>query len=200
MSDAQNKFVEDLMGEVHTIVDMLIDKNKKYGDAALNPKQTFSSASPIELINVRIDDKLSRIANRQNNEDEDPELDLIGYLLIKRVAVKRFKEANEAKALKTAAKDEANRQNSAWQPQAQKIPEPLPAAPVAPANPVPYIGPLPLMPIDPPTLAPMRAATPSSKDACPVVRNGRYYFANGKCVNCGATIPATNLGEGMCNE
>ena len=68
---------------------MLIAKNRKYGDAALNPNQIFSSVPPMELINVRLDDKLSRIRNRQNDEDEDVELDLIGYLLLKQIAKKR---------------------------------------------------------------------------------------------------------------
>lgn len=34
---------------------------------------------------MRIDDKLSRIANRQNDEDEDLEIDLIGYLILKQI-------------------------------------------------------------------------------------------------------------------
>lgn len=68
------------------IADLLKSKNRKYGDAALNPKRIFSKADTIEQLNVRIDDKLSRIANRQNDEDEDVELDLIGYLILKRIA------------------------------------------------------------------------------------------------------------------
>jgi hypothetical protein len=32
-----------------------------------------------------MDDKLSRIMNRQDDEDEDPENDLIGYLILHRV-------------------------------------------------------------------------------------------------------------------
>lgn len=68
---------------------LLLEKNKKYGDAALNPKRIFAQSDAVELINVRIDDKLSRIANRQHNEDEDPELDLLGYLLLKRIALMR---------------------------------------------------------------------------------------------------------------
>jgi hypothetical protein len=68
------------------IADLLKSKNRKYGDAALNPKRIFSKSDTIEQLNVRIDDKLSRIANRQNDEDEDVELDLIGYLILKRIA------------------------------------------------------------------------------------------------------------------
>lgn len=86
---AQEEFKNDLAIVICKLQEMLIDKNAKYGDAALNPNQIFSSASPQELINIRIDDKLSRIKNRQNNEDEDPELDLLGYLILKRIAMLR---------------------------------------------------------------------------------------------------------------
>lgn len=68
------------------IQDMLLEKNRKYGNSAIEPLRIFSKADPIEQINVRIDDKLSRITSAQTDDDEDPELDLIGYLILKRVA------------------------------------------------------------------------------------------------------------------
>ena len=69
--------------------DMLIMKNKAYGDAAANPLRVFSKCATLEQINVRIDDKLSRIARGQSTENvpEDTELDLIGYLILKRVII-----------------------------------------------------------------------------------------------------------------
>lgn len=92
-TDPQTQFSQDLNAVLESIHEVLIEKNRKYGDAALNPNQTFSSCSAIELINVRIDDKLSRIRNRQNDEDEDPELDLLGYLLLKQIAKRRAQQA-----------------------------------------------------------------------------------------------------------
>lgn len=65
---------------------MLIEKNRKYGDAAINPIRCFSKASPSEQLLVRIDDKLSRIRNAQTDEDEDPINDLIGYLILLKIA------------------------------------------------------------------------------------------------------------------
>lgn len=65
---------------------LLVEKNRKYGASALNPKRIFSKASAIEQLKVRIDDKLSRMANRQNDDDEDPEWDLMGYLVLLRIA------------------------------------------------------------------------------------------------------------------
>jgi len=60
---------------------------KAYGDSAVNPVRIFSKASAEEQINVRIDDKLSRILRGEEIENvpEDTELDLIGYLILKRV-------------------------------------------------------------------------------------------------------------------
>ena len=65
---------------------ILLAKNRKYGDSAVHPIRVFSKADPLEQINVRLDDKLSRLINRQADEDEDIELDLIGYLILKRSA------------------------------------------------------------------------------------------------------------------
>ena len=81
------KFETVLNQEVDLIYKMLCDKNRKYGNSALEPKRIFSKSSTIEQLNVRIDDKISRIASRQVDDTEDAELDLIGYLLIKRVAI-----------------------------------------------------------------------------------------------------------------
>jgi len=65
---------------------MLIEKNRKYGDSAINPLRCFSKATPSEQLLVRIDDKLSRIRNAQTDEDEDPINDLIGYLILLKVS------------------------------------------------------------------------------------------------------------------
>ena len=80
---------EAIIEECNAIKGMLLDKNRKYGDSALSPVRVFSRADTIEQINVRIDDKLSRIKSGQADDDEDAEKDLIGYLILKRVARKR---------------------------------------------------------------------------------------------------------------
>jgi hypothetical protein len=74
------------------IADMLIEKNRSYGDSALNPVRIFSKdASNIEQLNVRLDDKLSRLLRGNGNHfNEDVEKDLVGYLVLKRVAVRRI--------------------------------------------------------------------------------------------------------------
>ena len=63
---------------------MLKDKNRAYGNSFSDPVRIFSKATPEDGLNIRIDDKLSRIARGQN-AGEDAELDLIGHLILKRV-------------------------------------------------------------------------------------------------------------------
>ena len=65
------------------IEELLVEKNKKYGDSALKPVQVFSKANAQDGICMRIDDKLKRIANSGLNDDtEDTLLDLVGYLVL----------------------------------------------------------------------------------------------------------------------
>lgn len=68
------------------IKEMLLEKNRKYGDSALNPTRIFAKSDSVEQIKVRIDDKLNRLKNAQGDEDEDVVLDLMGYLVLLRVA------------------------------------------------------------------------------------------------------------------
>ena len=70
--------------------EMLLAKNEKYGDSALSPKRIFSQSSSMEQIMVRIDDKLSRIASTKalGGPDEDTLSDLIGYLVLLKVAAR----------------------------------------------------------------------------------------------------------------
>ena len=68
------------------IKEMLLEKNRKYGNSALEPIRIFSKADSIEQIKVRIDDKLNRLLSGQMDEDEDVCLDLIGYLILLMIA------------------------------------------------------------------------------------------------------------------
>ena len=68
------------------IRDLLIAKNKKYGNSALEPLGVFSQLSAKEGLLVRIDDKLKRIKNGSlNKDDEDVINDLIGYLVLLKI-------------------------------------------------------------------------------------------------------------------
>lgn len=89
-----NQFAADVDAVLSTIRETLIEKNRKYGDSALNPVRIFSKASADEQIRVRLDDKLKRIANQQADEDEDAELDTLGYIILLKIAQKRKKHVS----------------------------------------------------------------------------------------------------------
>lgn len=71
------------------IEEMLIAKNRAYGNSVSNPLRVFSKATTMEQVNVRLDDKLSRLARGHEYAHEDTILDLIGYLILRRVLQKR---------------------------------------------------------------------------------------------------------------
>lgn len=79
-------FKEKVFSITDGIAEMLIEKNIKYGNSALEPKRIFSKADSTEQIKVRIDDKLSRIANQNLEDDEDVIQDLIGYLVLLKIS------------------------------------------------------------------------------------------------------------------
>lgn len=81
LTDSQRKIVE----VCDEIKNLLLEKNRKYGDSALNPVRIFSKADAKEQIKVRIDDKLNRLMNQQVDDHEDTVIDLIGYLILYQV-------------------------------------------------------------------------------------------------------------------
>ena len=82
----------DIAAECDAIAEMLLAKNAAYGDSALSPLRVFSHADNAEQLRVRIDDKLSRLA-RGSDAGEDVVRDLIGYLVLLRIAERRAKAA-----------------------------------------------------------------------------------------------------------
>lgn len=75
----------EIIAACEEIKELLLYKNRMYGNAALNPINIFSKGTPEDYLNQQIDLKLSRIKNQQPDDREDAELDLIGYLILKRV-------------------------------------------------------------------------------------------------------------------
>ena len=84
--EMESRFDESVWDTLIGIFFMLIEKNRKYGDSALNPARIFSKADNVAQLHTRIDDKLNRIKNAQDDEDEDVIADLIGYLVLLTVA------------------------------------------------------------------------------------------------------------------
>ena len=66
---------------------LLLEKNKAYGDSALNPAGIFSKLKASEAIKIRLDDKLKRIQNvGVNDETEDTLMDCAGYMILLMIA------------------------------------------------------------------------------------------------------------------
>jgi hypothetical protein len=94
-------FHEEVYQVLSEITEMLIAKNQKYGNSAIEPLGIFSDLSPQEGLKVRIDDKLKRIKNGSlKNDDEDVINDLIGYLVILKILQKEEKQKYSIKKLK----------------------------------------------------------------------------------------------------
>ena len=79
-------FHEQVYKILSEITEMLIAKNQKYGNSALEPLGVFSKLSAKDGLMVRIDDKLKRIKNGSlDHDDEDVVNDLIGYLVLLKI-------------------------------------------------------------------------------------------------------------------
>ena len=71
------KKIHEIMGAMK---DLLLYKNQKYGDSAINPKKIFYKGDSTNSILIRLDDKLGRV---MSNTEEKPRIndvcDIIGY-------------------------------------------------------------------------------------------------------------------------
>ena len=90
MSAQTQKDIEKVSKQV---AELLISKNKSYGDSALHPTRVFSKADSVEQLLVRIDDKLSRIKNGHEWPGDNDIDDLIGYLILLKIAKERNAKA-----------------------------------------------------------------------------------------------------------
>ncbi len=64
-----------------SLKELLLYKNKKYGNAALEPLGVFNKGDALTGILLRLDDKLSRIKNNPELAKNDV-ADLMGYLTL----------------------------------------------------------------------------------------------------------------------
>lgn len=70
--------------------DLLILKNKQYGDSALNPIGVFGDSNPIVSLGARMDDKLMRLRGLSMDAGAiDTLYDLQGYLCLLIIAIER---------------------------------------------------------------------------------------------------------------
>lgn len=105
-NDLKNDGDTDLKGDIfniepitynnptqHKIIDICIEmahlllyKNNKYGNSALEPKKIFFKGDNVTSILIRLDDKLSRIINNNSEFRTNDIADIIGYLVLLLIA------------------------------------------------------------------------------------------------------------------
>ena len=85
--DESIKAAHDVLDELK---DLLAKKNKAYGNSALSDVNLFCNLSSIQLLQGQIEHKLRRLkALGIDGDTEDTLLDLLGYLTLFMVAVRR---------------------------------------------------------------------------------------------------------------
>ncbi len=78
------QFYDLIREECAAIADILITKNKQYGNSILRSPNVFSKTTPLDKIADRLDDKLSRVMSGREDDPEDAKLDIAGYLILER--------------------------------------------------------------------------------------------------------------------
>lgn len=78
----QHKIIDICVEMAH----LLLYKNNKYGNSALEPKQIFYKGDNVTSILIRLDDKLSRIINNNSELRTNDIADIIGYLVLLLIA------------------------------------------------------------------------------------------------------------------
>lgn len=87
--------VEEIADILNTVGDLLIEKNKAYGNSFAEPANIFSSSSAMEQLGVRIDDKLARVQRGHEYPGDDTIIDLLGYLVLLYILRKRQEKAEQ---------------------------------------------------------------------------------------------------------
>lgn len=71
---------EKIIAITEAMRNLLLYKNQKYGDSALQPKRVFYKGDAVNSILIRLDDKIGRImANTESAPRINDVADIIGY-------------------------------------------------------------------------------------------------------------------------
>jgi len=74
---------------------MLLEKNRAYGNSALEPLNIFNKGNATDSLCSRIDDKLARIKNvGMSDKTEDTLFDLCGYLILLMISIDDHEKTN----------------------------------------------------------------------------------------------------------
>lgn len=84
----QNQTESAIREECDELYTLLVQKNRAYGNSALEPVRVFSKSDNVEQLRVRIDDKLSRFVKGHEFMGDNDIDDLMGYLILLKIAMK----------------------------------------------------------------------------------------------------------------
>lgn len=87
LTESQKKIIE----VCDSMKDLLLYKNKKYGDSALHPNNIFYKGDSTNSIKIRLDDKIGRIKNCEETRINDV-ADVIGYCTLLLISIGASKE------------------------------------------------------------------------------------------------------------
>lgn len=77
----ENNTQELISAVCESVKNVLLEKNRRYGNSALEPVKVFSKTNSEEAIKIRLDDKISRVKNSEELRKNDV-FDMIGYLTL----------------------------------------------------------------------------------------------------------------------
>lgn len=84
---------EKISEVMDSMKDLLLYKNQKYGDAAINPKKIFYKGDSTNSILIRLDDKIGRVmANPDDTPRTNDIADIIGYCTLLLISMGVTKE------------------------------------------------------------------------------------------------------------
>jgi hypothetical protein len=84
LKEDENGMLEKISRLMQGMEDLLIAKNQRYGNSALDPVNVFSDLPPGKALLVRLDDKLKRIKNSPAGQPlrKNDLADIIGYIAL----------------------------------------------------------------------------------------------------------------------
>ncbi len=75
---------KEIREKCNYIADFLVEKNRAYGNSAADPVDIFTKGlTALQKLDVRIDDKLSRMQRGGEYPGDDTFKDLTGYLILR---------------------------------------------------------------------------------------------------------------------
>lgn len=86
---------DEIRKKCQEMADLLVAKNKAYGNSVAESANIFAKRlDRLAKIDVRIEDKLTRLANGTDYPGEDTIKDLAGYLILRMIVAEKYGEAS----------------------------------------------------------------------------------------------------------